>query len=88
MAVFAEPETHKNETTGERYCDYNPRAPTPDTHSEDLYKLYKDALDIYILLETFELEQLHNLKKQTEHPNQQSKSATRIDGWQDNQQKR
>ena len=56
--------------------------PTPDTHPEDLYEIYKDAPINYILRQAFEPEieqeaqnQHHTTsqpqKTQNEHPNQQ-----------------
>ena len=54
MIASAEPETHKNYNNTKRLNDYKPRPLTPDTQFEDLYELYKDAPDIYILREIFE----------------------------------
>ena len=50
-----------------------PQPQTPDTHSEDLYDLYKDALELYKLRQKFEpkmtekyktITQINNVRQQ------------------------
>ena len=67
-----------------------PQPPTPDTTPEDLYEIYQDAPDYYILRQVFEPEiELETPQQelittqpqetQTEHLNQQTTSTTQTD---------
>ena len=67
-----------------------PQPPTPDTTTEDLYEIYQDAPDNYILRQVFEPEKEQETQQQdititqpketqTEHLNQQSTSTTQTD---------
>ena len=56
MAASVEPKTDKTTVLETDFTTTNSRPPTPATHSEEMYYLYKDGLAIYILRQTFQPE--------------------------------